>query len=459
MTTTLRSNDPCHCGSGKRYIHCHLREDQALAAQAADSHEGAVQRAIAWLVERHRKGFKTAFDALTDSMLPADAGRDTFAHLDDEVLGIVQINLTEWMLAEGEIFAKGAQRRVCEYLLGSDGPGMSPKQRAWLMQLGEQPLRLHTVTDVHKGEGVTLCDALDMQAPPVQVRERAGSASMTPGMLIGCRVMRLPNHNELSGAIYPFSQLAAQGMLAQARAVADSMPQADNQRALMSYAIMTAWLRQYLEPPPMPKLVDAQTGEALLLVTDHYRVLDPATLAQALATCTDVSGDAQAGWLREFEGEDGQWRTRAAINPGKQPDRIELFYRTQRHADEGRAWFDALAGSSVQFLAREITDPVGAMSKPGKASAASAPESSLSPDAMAEAIEQVLLRSYANWADDPIPALDHKTPRQAIQSASGLERVKGLLRSYESGEADMAARQGRRTISYQFLWDALGIAR
>ena len=52
-----------------------------------------------------------------------------------------------------------------------------------------------------------------------------------------------------------------------------------------------------------------------------------------------------------------------------------------------------------------------------------------------------------------------RTPRQAIQSASGLERVKGLLRSHEDGEARQAAQQGRREISYQFLWNPLGLRR
>ena len=52
-----------------------------------------------------------------------------------------------------------------------------------------------------------------------------------------------------------------------------------------------------------------------------------------------------------------------------------------------------------------------------------------------------------------------RTPRQAIQSVSGLERVKSLLRSHEDGEARQAAQQGRREISNQFLWDALGLRR
>ena len=51
---------------------------------------------------------------------------------------------------------------------------------------------------------------------------------------------------------------------------------------------------------------------------------------------------------------------------------------------------------------------------------------------MAQLMTEAIHRSYANWADEPIPALDHKTPRQAIKTSAGLERVKGLLRSYEA---------------------------
>ena len=40
-----------------------------------------------------------------------------------------------------------------------------------------------------------------------------------------------------------------------------------------------------------------------------------------------------------------------------------------------------------------------------------------------------------------------------------LERVKGLLRSYEDAEAENVRTQGHRSISYQFLWGGLGISR
>ena len=46
-----------------------------------------------------------------------------------------------------------------------------------------------------------------------------------------------------------------------------------------------------------------------------------------------------------------------------------------------------------------------------------------------------------------------------IKTANGLERVKRLIRSYETGEKRQASMQGRDEISYDFLWQSLGISR
>jgi hypothetical protein len=132
------------------------------------------------------------------------------------------------------------------------------------------------------------------------------------------------------------------------------------------------------------------------------------------------------------------------------------------YADEGRLWFDELADAAVMFRTREISDPKGRLGRSGESTGKHTKParhpSDIDPDTLAHVIEHATRRSYANWVDEPILALDNKTPRQAIQSATGLERVKGLLRSYEASERRQAAEQGRREISYQFLWDALGIA-
>jgi len=428
---------------------------QVLPLRRGD-HEDAVRIAMQWLGERHRKGWRTAFETLLDLLRP-EQPEDGW-HVDDALTEMLTINAGEWLLARGEMFVKGEMRSINEHLLGRDGPYLTPGQQRWIAQLHERQLRLYRVTDVRVDDGLTLVDALDATAAPLVVQERSGSRSAQPGMLMGARVMHLDDHLELSGAIYPFARLREASVVAQVQAALDAGLHPQNNLQLAELAIARAWVAQWFEPLPMPEMRDAASGEAILLVTDHYRVLDAAALASALAAQPDVSGSADQGWHRDSDAGGGMVRSLAAINPGKAADRIEVFYRTQRLADQGRAWFDALAGAAAQHLTREITDPRSVAALAGRdVKPATAP--TLDPDATAALIEQMLRRHYANWADEPVPLLGNQTPRQAIATPAGLERVKGLLREYEAGETAMAKHDGRREISYQFLWNALGIAR
>lgn len=434
-------------------------------------HEDAGRVAISWLAERHRKGWRKAFENLLDHWRPE--GPEDGWQLDEDGMTMVSINAGEWLIARGQIHARGGLREINSYLLGHDGPYLTPGQKAWVAQLRERPLRLYRVTDVRPGEGLTLVDELDAKAEPQAVRERSGSLSARPGMLMGARIMQVGDaadgHLELSGAIYPFGKLHETQALAQVRqALAGAAAlklHAENTRDLAEIEIARAWLAQWFEPAPLPQIRDAATGDPVLLVTDHYCVRDAAALAAALAAQPDVSGDAQQGWHRETRGGDGQLRSLVAINPGRETDRIEVFCRTQRLADEGRAWFEALAGSAVQHLTREITDPAGSLARAHEAvdgdapTSAASPTSALPPEVLAQALEQFMRRHYAHWCDEAIPALGGLTPRQAIATPAGLERVKGLLREYEDGEQRQSAAQGRPAVSYQFLWDALGISK
>lgn len=434
-------------------------------------HEDAARVAISWLAERHRKGWRNAFEDLLDHWRPE--GPEDGWQLDEDGMTMVSINAGEWLIARGQIHARGGLREINSYLLGRDGPYLTPGQRAWITQLRERPLRLYRVTDVRPGEGLTLVDELDAQAEPQAVRERSGSQSARPGMLMGARIMQVGDagdgHLELSGAIYPFGKLRETQVLTQVREVlvgaATLTLHADTLRDLAETEIARAWMAQWFEPAPLPQIRDAATGDPMLLVTDHYRVHDAVALAAALAAQPDVSGDARQGWHRETRGGDAQLRSLVAINPGREADRIEVFCRTKRLADEGRAWFEALAGSAVRHLTREITDPAGSLARADGAgdvdapTSAASPTSALPPEVLAQALEHVIRRHYARWCDEAIPALGGLTPRQAIVTPAGLERVKGLLREYEDGEQRQSAAQGRPAVSYQFLWDALGISR
>jgi hypothetical protein len=454
-------NDPCPCGSGKKFKQCCANKVSPSAEPPAQKKfEGAVPRATAWLSDRHRKAVSVAIDNMLFDGLN-DEQRDTLQSLDADTWQGVQINATEWLLAEGSILVKGKPKRVMDCLLAPGGPMFTVEQRDWIVQLSQRPLRLYAVTDVIPGKQITICDALDDEAEPVVVREVSGSYSTDVGMLVGYRVMQVENHWELSGGVYPFSMLMGGSVQKELLEAADKL--ADKQEELastVSAIIRHRWLEQFYAPVSMPTMMDARTGKPMLLITDHYRVIDWSALEQALAAQHDVEGDRKAGWSRLMECDDRQTRPLVAINPGKGADRVTLFYSTQGYADRGRPWFDELAGTSVKFISREISDPNGVMAKAPKQQKQGASifdSLDLSAADMTNLVERTMQRIYANWPDESIPALGDKTPMQAMRTPAGLERVKGLLRSYEANERAAAAEQKRRPASFEFLWRKLGI--
>lgn len=455
-------NEPCPCGSGKKYKFCcaDVAAEQREQPPAGSTRSAGVGRVLDWLLSKHSKAMAAAMNAMFAHLPPEQTVE--LHRQDRETWTAIQINSSERLLAEGEILVQGRVRRVAEYLLSPSGPLLTVDLRDWIAQLAERPLRLYDVTDVIPGEQLTLCDVLDDEAPPIVVRERAGSVATLVGTRIGARLMTADGHSVLSGALYPFAGQPASRVTSALRDAAHHSPgEAEPQARTLSRIIYEQWLSQLVAPPALPTLIDRCTGESMLLITDHYRVHDWGALVESLAAQADVSGDRDTGWNRLVDGDDGQTRSAASINVGQTSNRLTTFFRTQHYADDGRRWFESIAGDAVQFLTREVSDPTSQLGKPFRGDPASNDDhdSGLSPEQLSTLLASAVDRLYANWADEPIPVLDGQTPRQAIQTPGGLERVKGLLRTYEATEKQSALRQQRPEISYDFLWQALGISR
>ena len=463
MSRKMGRNDSCHCGSGRKFKHCHGRPAQPAHEH---DHEKGVELALSWLDQRHRKAFKAELESLMLHEFWPDENPDP-VDVPGEYWEMIGINVQEWLLANGELTIKGKRVPVQELLLGPGGPRLGPRQQEYLRQMATRPLRLYEVTESRPGEGLTLVDVIDEHAEPLRVQERSGSQSLKSGDLLGTRVVEVGDHLELSGALYPFTRLhagALHSMLPDFLEDTRDEGLADDEFAFeLARLIVRQWFAQMTLPPPMPQFMDASTGEPLMLTTDHYRILDREALAGKLAACAELEQDDDGHWVWLEEGSDGQLRARVSltIDP-PESERIDLFCRTRKLADEGRAWFEALASDSVEHLRREVSDPQEAMNAgdevlPPDDFADDQPE--IPPQEFTRMVEEAIKRTYADWADQPLPALGDRTPRAAMATSGGLERVKGLLRSYDQSEQELARDQGRNPVSFQFLWDALGISR
>ncbi len=471
MNQKIGRNEPCYCGSGKKFKHCHDRELAAAIPITSGARNQAVPILLDWLRKNHRKATTLALDATLHNALLQVFGDDqidttaALNSLDEQDLQQIMLNLNELLIAQVDISVKGNFIEVAELALSNAGPRLNDIQRDWISQLASRPLRLYDVTKVEPGKGVTVCDAIETFLPPVNVVERSGSRSMQVGMQIGARIMQVDDEWQFSGAMYPFSMLAGRAVLNELIAQSkDEDYHPDDMEYHIAITIFEEWLAQFFMAPEMPDIIDTYSGEPMLFVSDTYRVMDKVALKALLASQPDVHAIDKTTWSRDLICHDGMTRPQASITFGKKKDVLEVFYQTASHAEKGRLWFDALMGETVQFMARKTLTPNEAIEevrneKPSTKKKTSSPQAEISPSAMTEIIEKFIRKNYAKWADEPIPIFKNRTPRQEMQTVAGLERVKGLLRSYQDGEIEQAKEQGRQPVSYQFLWDALGLVQ
>lgn len=450
-------NDPCPCGSGRKYKKCCLAKDRAAAAPSLSFRTS--QGALEWLLRHYQEEFYVAFDEYVG--MGGDAFLDSFAELPDGLREMVFNNAHEWLLADGDLWLEERDIAVSKLLLGDDGPRFTAEERAWLEVLVSRPLGVYEVLEVKPGEGVRLRDLLHDDEPPLWVLERTASQTLVRWDVLGARVLPLADGMRFSGALYPLDRrrLDVPSLLDDLRAKlaweATGDPEAE--RDLLAIALPSEWLSDIGSPMAPPELVDAATGDPLLLVTDRYRVRNWGRLEQALAARPDVDGDWETGWTRFEELDDGQRRLLLGLNP-RRGGRLETFARTRSLADVGRGWLEAVAGDAVEFRDREVVDPKDVMADARGRSAPRRDDADAMP-MTSEIMESIYRQHYDGWIDMEIGVLGERTPREAMETEEGRQAVIDLLKQYESGEERKARMDHREPVSLEYLWQRMGLDR
>lgn len=473
MPQKIGRNAPCPCGSGKKYKKCCLAEDEASKQGSAAEHPtagGGVARALSWLSERYHVESIEALEQDYYGALSEDA-RQAIEALPDDLHEMQRINAFEWLIAEGTLTPDNEDERAepirfVDLVLSENGPLLDVEDREYLSRLGEVPLKLYEIVDVEPGEGFWLEDTISADGDAFFVLERSGSQTLRRGDALGARVM--PGEPAvLSGAIYPF---APERFLAVRQAILTG-PRGGRRRKidpeLVTRAIIDHWLETLVRSPPA--LVDAATGDPILLTTIHYRVRDWARVEAALDANPLVKPGDEGEWTF-FESAPPEEMRRISWSVTrrrkKKEDRIEVFARTAGRADEAERWFAEHTGDALEKIARELCDPAHEFENSSPRE--SLPERSPSPPSLLDAMspgdatefaQNLHEQIYRNWHNEPIPMLGDKSPQQAMRSKAGRLDVIQLLKSYETQDERRAATAGRPGIDYGFLWKKLGMSR
>lgn len=220
MSHKAQRNDPCPCGSGKKFKKCCMLEERNLSAVRAANRE-VVQEAVSWITQKHGDALinwmeKVWFDGCDEQM------RKGISSADAAIKHIHDTNLLEYLIAEGALqeanesdedagaaskdeVAGGSQRAL--QLILDAVTHLTETQRDYLQQLGTNPLHLYQVTDCKPGDNFSLLRHPSTSADEaICIEDKWISRMLDDGDIVGLRLMQTGGVWETSGAVYHFPE-------------------------------------------------------------------------------------------------------------------------------------------------------------------------------------------------------------------------------------------------------------
>ncbi|MGD9546689.1 MAG: YecA family protein [Candidatus Krumholzibacteriia bacterium] len=439
QTPKLGRNDPCHCGSGRKYKNCHLQQDEEAArAQTEEPPETKISllnsffhRVLEFALDRFRWDWRL-------HRLDFDDAED-------------QIELAlPWSVYGFEIEGKTALAWFLEEHLAD----LSPEERDLAAAQQEAWLSVWEATEVTPGEGMVLRDHLSGEVR--RVRERSGSRSLIRYDSLLGRVIAFEGGYVLDGMhtrpLKPHDAAEvvrlARGRLRRKRDV----PVDRLRNGKFGAYLIRKWDEQVEEAvlrASRPLNVTNTDGDPILLTRDSFAIRHGAR-DEIIRRLKGIEGMT----LRDPR-EDPPVFTLSRPGRGLHPDSTNTMLGLARfeegaliletdsveRADGLRAKVEAACGDAITHRLREHFDPTSPAAR-AAATRSGGLDRPVKPEELRRAKAEVKARYYAGWLDQSIPALDGRTPREAAKTAQGRRELDTLLKSMENveiqGEGDDA---------------------
>jgi hypothetical protein len=418
-------NDPCWCNSGKKYKKCHLESDER--GEGAPGGEPTVLRG-----RNEFAGLRKSLGDFLGKVLPErdlKLALKRFVGDRPEEPQDAAVSVTDWMLHDWAAPSLG--RTVMEEFLDRRGSSLTKSEREMVEAWSRSIVGLYEVQELTAGTGFTLKDLIfgqtffvhDVNMSTRLVRWDGLLARVVPGErgteLTGIG-LTVPRHSLEPLRLWMEADREEAG-LEWRDYLKENWPRVRRQ----SFELAENWVESL-------QLANTD-GEEVLFSKAVYQVIDEAAAMEALRRCPEFQSEF------DRERESFVW-----LNAGQTvlgnirigTDELVLECNSRERLDRGKLLLLSIAGASLRHLRDEFTTQ-----KELKSRAAAEPRSARRPDQEEipkeirdQAIGRFMEEHYRTWPDVKLPALDGKTPRDAVRTEKGRKQVIAVLKSIENGE-------------------------
>ena len=199
MVHKVQRNDPCPCGSGKKYKKCCMLKERDLSVVRAGNRE-VVQEAVQWVGLK----YGDALNNWVENVWFAGVSKQERAGIstaDPSIKHIHDTNLLEQLMAEGEFSVGDSPAAVMQLVLDA-AEDLSDSQREYLQQLASRPLRLYRVSECRPGQSFSLTPCQGGEGETFCIEDKWVSRMFDVDDTVGLRLMHTAGKWETSGAVY-----------------------------------------------------------------------------------------------------------------------------------------------------------------------------------------------------------------------------------------------------------------
>ncbi len=456
-------NDPCPCGSGRKYKKCCLKS----GPDPVNYMKGKLDRFHDRIVHELFRHAKKVFDPYAF----VEAVEEFFGWPEDEEAIDLENHgallypwyLFKWRIdsADGENSLSGPRDlSIVHSYLQAHGRKLDPVEREYLEGFADAPFSFFQITAVEPGKSVSLKDLL--LDTDHHVFEKSASQSLHVGDVVFGSVIEAGGIALLGAfCMIPFRPSAKVDILAIRERMSLAVKGSITADTLEEYdlELRELYLDLFMARTAMPALCNSD-GDKLSFHTLKYTISSPQRVFDALKGLTsgfateeelmeeaefDKNGDlhgVEIPWLLPANARHGGMENtlhgRLIIDGSKMTCEVNSIERAER-----------LRSIIAQKLSAEeaaykitVIQSAEAMMRDAPPSAVPSGENEElmnHPEVRAQ-IAKMMREHWDAWPDMELPALDGRTPRQAVKDELGRRQVSALLE-----DAEQSYRQGNDT--------------
>ena len=349
--------------------------------------------------------------------------------------------------------------------------------RAYFAALRDAPVSLYEVSNVQPGTSMTLRDLLS-DAAPVTVKEISATRTLKQWDRIAVRVVPERDHHVISGALLPFRAETVDFLISGLRDALklkkrDALRLTRDQLLTCAPIFTTAWLFIEIDralTPAQPQFTNSD-GDDVLFHDLRYLFASGVTQRAVAERLDRVKGFLPQGpklwsWLAERKGRGG--KAGYGIMLDTQMEGVTVLgsmelkgkallvtVNSTERADKVRKLIRDAAGDLFRSHLTTIRT-VDQMRADQQRDRPSEEVEEIPPDIARQLMRDHMDKHYLETLDAPIPALGSKSPRQAVHTAAGREKVIDWLKLLENH----SARHDEGPITeydFSWMWAELGL--